>query len=64
MFTFDRMEVALMKDKDSTMKKQPFYKKVIGIGIMVVIAIYCIPELQEKVILGIDFIKSEWRKMK
>lgn len=53
-----------MKEKDNTMKKQPFYKKVIGIGIMVVVAIYCIPELQDKVVSGFDFIKSEWRKMK
>lgn len=53
-----------MKKKKAVNEKTSFYKRVLGIGIMVTVAVYCIPELQEKVLARIDFIKNEWRKMK
>ena len=46
-------------EKNKTKKeKMPFYKKVIGVSIMVAVAIYCIPELQEKVCNVLDLIKN------
>lgn len=42
----------------------PFYKKAIGVSIMIAVAIYCIPELQEKIISTINFLKSEWREQR
>lgn len=45
-------------------RKNTIYKKAIGVSIMIAVAVYCIPELQEKFISAIDFLKSEWRKQK
>lgn len=53
-----------MEDNNLNQVKIPFYKKAIGIIIIIAVAIYCIPELQEKVISCIDFLKGEWRKTK
>lgn len=53
-----------MKHNELTKKKQPFYKKMIGIGIMLAVAVYCIPELQEKLTSGVTILKNEWRKLK
>ena len=46
----------------SKRKKLPFYKKLIGTGILVAAAVYCIPELQEALSTGIRTLKDEWRK--
>lgn len=44
--------------------KMPFYKKAIGASILIAIAVYCIPELQEKFISAIDYLKSIRRKQR
>lgn len=51
-----------MIEKENNKVKIPWYKKVIVVGILIAVTIYCIPELQEKLICGFDFLKSEWRK--
>lgn len=51
-----------MEAATSTEKKQPLYKKLIGIGIMIAVVIYCVPELQETLRSGIEFLKDEWRQ--
>ena len=53
-----------MNGNKSIRKKISFYKKIIGIGIILTVAIYCIPELQEKIISGVTILKDEWRKLK
>lgn len=53
-----------MTENSTNHVKIPFFNKVIGVSIMLAVAVYCIPELQEKVISAIDFLKSEWRKLK
>ena len=44
--------------------KKTHYKKIICIAILLITAVYCIPELQEKVISGIDALKNMRRKIK
>ena len=58
------MEELIMTENSTNHVKIRFFKKVIGVSIMLAVAVYCIPELQEKVISAIDFLKSEWRKLK
>ncbi len=58
------MEELIMTENSTNHVIIPFFKKVIGVSIMLAVAVYCIPELQEKVISAIDFLKSEWRKLK
>jgi formate/nitrite transporter FocA (FNT family) len=58
------MKVFIMNEKQVEKKKKPFYAKAIGIGIMIAVAVYCIPELQEKFISGVELLKDEWRKMR
>lgn len=53
-----------MAESKTNHVKIPFYKKAMGISIMIAVAVYCIPKLQEKAILVIDFLKSEWRKQR
>ncbi len=53
-----------MTENELEQKKTPFYKKVIGISIMVAVAVYCVPELREKFISATNFLKSEWRKIR
>lgn len=53
-----------MEHKEVTKKKQPLYKKLIGIGIMLAAAVYCIPELQEKILSAFAILKNEWGKQK
>lgn len=53
-------EIVMTENKSN----KTFYKKIICVSIMIAIAVYCIPELQEKFIEAINFIKSEWRKQK
>lgn len=51
-------------DNEATKKKQPVYKKIIGICIILTVAVYCIPGLQEKIISGITILKNEWRNLR
>lgn len=46
----------------SERKKLPLYKKLIGAGILVATAFYCMPELQKTLCAGIRALKDEWRK--
>ncbi len=51
-------------DKTDNKKKVPFYKKLIGFGIMFGVAVYCIPELREEIMAWVNIAKNEWRKAK
>ncbi len=51
-----------MTDRKANQVKIPLYKKVIGVAVMIAVAIYCIPELQDKLISAFDFLRGEWRK--
>lgn len=53
-----------MEENKTKQVKIPFYKKAIGVSIMIAVAIYCIPELQEKMFNILDSIKNEWRKQR
>ncbi len=53
-----------MEDKITKQEKIPFYKKAIGVGILLAAAIYCIPELQKITVKIFDFIKYEWGKQR
>ncbi len=53
-----------MTEPKAKQEKLPFYKKVIGVGIMAVVATYCFPELQERMVSVLDSLKNEWRKIK
>lgn len=53
-----------MTENKSNHVKIPFYKKAIGISIIIAVAVYCIPELQEKIISAIEVLKGEWRKQR
>lgn len=58
------MEELVVAEKSENQVKIPLYKKAIGVSIMIAVAIYCIPELQDKLISTLDFLKSEWRKIR
>lgn len=58
------MEELIMEENKTKQVKIPFYKKAIGVSIMIAVAIYCIPELQEKMFNILDSIKNEWRKQR
>ncbi len=53
-----------MTEPKAKQEKLPFYKKVIGVGIMAVVATYCFQELQERMVSVLDSLKNEWRKNK
>lgn len=57
-------EVLNMTEPKAKQEKLPFYKKVIGVGIMAVVATYCFQELQERMVSVLDSLKNEWRKNK
>jgi len=44
--------------------KVPVYKKLIGLGIIVTVTIYLIPEIKEKFNSVIILLREEWRKNK
>ncbi|MDE7364218.1 MAG: hypothetical protein K2N27_04930 [Ruminococcus sp.] len=50
-----------MAERNTNQVKNPLYKKAIGVGIMIAVAIYCIPELQDKLISALN-LNGEWRK--
>ena len=56
------MEGLVMTERNANQVKIPLYKKVIGICIMIAVAIYCIPELQNKLISVPNFLNGKWRK--
>ena len=58
------VEGLIMAENKTNHVKIPFYKKAIGVSIMIAVAVYCIAELQGKVISAIDFLKGEWRKQR
>ena len=53
-----------MKEEKRKKNKQILYKKAIGICVVVTVAVYCIPELQEILITLVEFLKDEWRERK
>lgn len=46
---------------EQTPVKQPLYKKLLGLGILAAVVIYCFPELQETLRESADSLKKEWR---
>lgn len=53
-----------MKESGVIRVRMPLYKKLVIIGIIAAVAVYCIPKLQEKILTSISFAKDEWRKIK
>ena len=52
-----------METTEKITKKQPFYKKLLGVGLIVAAALYCIPGLREALRSGIEFLTDEWRSL-
>lgn len=53
-----------MEETNANQGKTSLCRKALGVGIMIAVAIYCIPELQDKLVSALDSLKSEWRKVK
>lgn len=50
-----------MENSEKMTEKQLRYKKLLGAGLIVAAALYCIPGLREALRSGVDFLTHEWR---
>lgn len=60
----ENSDTRVLNMNEERKKKRPFYKKVSCFCIFAMVAVYCFPELQDKLISGLEFLKDEWRKLK
>ena len=59
--------VIMMSEPITTEKNVPFYKKIIGLGIMIAVVLYCFPQMREKINQYLQKIRyecEEWREIK
>ena len=51
-----------MKTQDTNTSHVPLLNKLIGMGILDAVALYCFPELREKLQSSLRFLQAEWRQ--